>query len=555
MTNGTGIPNVGGQPIFILAEGASRNKGKEAQKNSITAAKTVADAVRSTLGPKGMDKMLVDSIGDIVITNDGATILEEMQIEHPAAKMMVEVAKTQDKIVGDGTTTAVVMAGELLKKAGDLLDQEIHPTIITKGFRLAKVRALETLDKMAKPIDINDTKTMQDIATTAMTGKSAEKASDVLSKIAVDSIKSIAESNGKNIDSDNIKIEKKEGGSINDTEMINGILLDKEIVHSGMPKKKTDAKIALLSCALEVKELESDAKISIDSPEKMQAFLEEEERMLKNMIDKVIKSGADVVLCQKGIDDTPQHYLAKAGIVAARRVKKSDMDALVRATGATIVNNVNDLGAEDLGYAGLVEERKIAGDQMIFVEKCKQPKSVTILIRGGTAHVIDEVERAMEDAVKGISAALELGKVVPGGGAPEIEVARALRKYAESFKGREQLAVNAFAEAIEVIPRSLAENSGLDPIDKIANLRAQHDSGENSTIGMNVFTGDVEDMLKLGIVEPLKIKLQAIKSASEASEMILRIDDMIFSGSSDKGGAGMPGMAGMPPGGMPPGMM
>jgi len=549
MTNGN--PALGGQPIFILADGATRSRGKDAQKNSIAAAKAVADAVRTTLGPKGMDKMLVDSIGDIVITNDGATILDEMQIEHPAAKMMVEVAKTQDKIVGDGTTTAVVIAGELLKKAGDLLDQDIHPTVMTKGFRIAKFKALEVLERMSKPININDTKIMQEIATTAMTGKSAEKASEELAKISVDAIKKVADvDNSKSrVDTDNIKIEKKEGDSINDTKLIDGILIDKEIVHSAMPKKAKNAKIALLSCALEVKELESDAKISIDSPEKMQAFLDEESKMLRNMVDKIIQSGAKVVFCQKGIDDTPQHYLAKAGILAARRVKKSDMDALTRATGANVVNNINDLGSDDLGNAGLVEERKVAGDQMIFVEECKQPKAITILIRGGTEHVIDEVERAMEDAVKGIASALELGKIVPGGGATEIEVARELRKYAESLKGREQLAVNAFAEAVEIIPKSLAENAGLDPIDKIAYLRAEHDKNENLMFGLNVFNGEIEDMLKLGIVEPLKIKLQAVKSASEAAEMILRIDDMISSGASERGAPAMP------PGGMPPGMM
>ncbi len=552
MTNGN--LQFGGQPIFILADGSTRNRGKDAQKNNIAAAKAVADAVRTTLGPKGMDKMLVDSIGDITITNDGATILDEMQIEHPAAKMMVEVSKTQDKIVGDGTTTAVVIAGELLKKAGDLLDQNIHPTVITKGFRIAKLKALEVLEKMAKPVNINDTKILQQIATTAMTGKSAEKASEELSGIAVEAIKKIADVNGDVVvvDSDNIKIEKKEGDSINDTKLIDGILIDKEIVHSGMPKKKKDAKIALLNCALEIKDLESDAKISIDSPEKMQAFLDEEQKTLKNMVNKIINSGANVVFCQKGIDDTPQHYLAKAGIIAARRVKKSDIDALARATGASIINNVNDLTAEDLGYAGIVEERRVAGDQMIFVEECKQPKAVTILIRGGTEHVIDEVERAMEDAVKGITSALELGKVVPGGGATEIHVAKLLRKYADGLKGREQLAVNAFAEAVEVIPRSLAENAGMDPIDIIANLRAHHDKENSEMIGVDIFTGEVVDMFTKGVIEPLKIKLQAIKSAAESAEMILRIDDTISAGASEKG---MP--AGMPPagGGMPPGMM
>jgi len=550
MTNG--LSQLGGQPIFILSEGSTRNRGKDAQRNSIAAAKAVADAVRSTLGPKGMDKMLVDSIGDVIITNDGATILQEMQIEHPAAKMMVEVAKTQDKIVGDGTTTAVVIAGELLKKAGDLLDQEIHPTVITKGFRMAKAKAIDVLNEIAQPVAIDDEKLLQQIAATAMTGKSAEKASETLSEISVNAIKRVAETEGgkTTVNTDNIKIEKKEGDSINDTTLIDGVLVDKEIVHSAMPKKAKDAKIALLSCALEMKELESDAKISIDSPEKMQAFMDEEERALKKMVDKIKESGATAVFCQKGIDDTPQHYLAKAGIIAARRVKKSDMDALARATGASIINNVNDLTAEDLGYAGIVEERRVAGDEMIFVEKCKQPKAVTILIRGGTEHVIDEVERAMEDAVKGIASALELGRIVPGGGATEIEVAKALRKYAESFKGREQLAVNAFADAIEVIPRSLAENAGLDPIDKIAFLRAQHEQHENMVMGLNVFNGEIEDMIKAGIIEPLKIKMQAIKSASESAEMILRIDDMISAGSGGKAPD-----AGMPPGGMPPGMM
>ncbi len=542
MTNG----QVGGQPIFILPEGALRSKGKEAQRTNIAAAKAVADAVKSTLGPKGMDKMLVDSMGDIVITNDGATILEEMNIEHPAAKMMVEVAKTQDREVGDGTTTAVVIAGELLKKSEDLLDQEIHPTVITKGFRMAKVKALEVLKSIAKDVSLEDEKILKQLAQTAMTGKSAEKASDKLADVAVKAIKKVAEkTNGKYVvDVDNVKIEKKEGGSINDTELIEGILIDKEVVHAAMPKKVENAKIALIESALEVKSLESDAKINIDSPEKMQAFLDSEERMLREMVDTVVNSGANVLFCQKGIDDTAQHYLAKAGILAARRVKKSDMEKLARATGAKVVTNINDLSSNDLGYAGIVQERKVSGDEMIFVEKCKQPKAVTILIRGGTEHVVDEVERAMEDAIKGIGAALELGKFVAGGGAPEIEVARELRKYAESFKGREQLAVNAFAEAIESIPRSLAENAGLDPIDKLANLRAQHDE-KKVMAGLNVFSGMVEDMLANGVVEPLKIKLQAIQSAAEAAEMILRIDDMISASGSEKNSSSPQ----MPPGG------
>jgi thermosome len=543
---------MGGQPILILPEGTLRNRGKDAQRMNISAARLVADTVKTTLGPKGMDKMLVDSLGDVVITNDGATILSEMQIEHPSAKMMVEVAKTQDNDVGDGTTTAVVLAGELLKKSEDLLDQEIHPTVITKGFRMAKIKALEILNKISVGVDISDRKTLQKIAETAMSGKSAEKASEELAEMAVNAIIKVAEINGPKveIDTDNIKMEKKAGGSINDTKLINGILIDKEVVHSGMPKTVGKAKILLIDSALEVKELEGDAKISIDSPDKFQLFMEQEEKMLREMVKKVTGSGANVVLCQKGIDDNAQHYLSKAGILAARRVKKSDMEALSRATGAKIVTNLNELSREDLGYAGLVAERKVAGDEMIFVEECRTPKAVTILIRGGTEHVVDEVERAMEDAVKGIAAALELKKAVAGGGATEIEIARNLRKYADSFQGREQLAVNAFADAIEVIPRALAENAGLDPIDKLANLRSEHDKGHVNS-GLDVFTGRIHDTLKAGVVEPLKIKIQAIKSASESAEMILRIDDMISSGGSGKGGppmppGGMPGMGGMP---------
>jgi len=531
------LEQFGGQPIFILPEGTLRNKGRDAQRSNIAAAKAVADAVRTTLGPKGMDKMLVDTLGDVVITNDGATILEEMHIEHPAAKMMVEVAKTQDKSVGDGTTTVAVLAGELLKKAEELLDQEIHPTIITRGFRMAKSKSLDILDGFSKKITIEDEGSLKQIANTAITGKSAEKASEELANIAVKAIKKVAEVKGTavTIDVDNIKLEKKAGGSMNDSQLISGVLIDKEVVHSAMPKKVEKAKIALLDSALEVKELEGDAKISINSPEKMQAFIDQEERMLREMVDKVAKSGANVIFCQKGIDDAAQHLMGKAGIMAARRVKKSDMESLARATGASIVSKLNDLSKNDLGYAGKVEERKIAGDQMIFVEECLQPKAVTILIRGGTEHVVDEVKRAMEDAIKGIAAALELGKTVAGGGASEIEVAKELRKYAESFKGREQLAINAFADAMEVIPRSLAENAGLDPIDKIANLRSQHDK-KGITFGLDVFSGDVQDMMKMGVIEPLKIKTQAIKSAAEAAEMILRIDDVISS-SGSKGGA------------------
>lgn len=540
--------NQGIQPIFILSEGSQRTKGKEAQKNNISAAKLVADAVRSTLGPKGMDKMLVDSLGDVTITNDGATILNEMQIEHPAAKMMVEVAKTQDEEVGDGTTTAVIIAGELLSEAEKLLDQQIHPTVITKGFRLAKFKALEIIEKLSRDISISDEKILAEIANTAMTGKSAERASERLTDLSVKAVKKVAENEGGKVfvDTENIKIEKKQGGSMGETTLIDGIILDKEVVHSGMPKKIEKAKILLLDSALEAKELEGDAKINIDSPEKLQAFLDEEEKGLRDMVNRVINSGANAVFCQKGIDDVAQHYLAKANILAARRVKKSDMDKLSRATGAKIVSNLKDLEKTELGYAGIVHERKISGDEMIFVEKCKEPKAVTILIRGGSEHVIDEVERAMEDAIKGIAAAIELGKIVPGGGAVEIHVARQLRKYADSFKGREQLAINAFAESMEVVPKSLAENGGLDPIDKIAQLRAEHDKNR-TTHGLDIFSGGVRDMFSLGVVEPMKIKLQAIKSASEVAEMILRIDDMISSGGGGHGKEPpMPPMGGGP---------
>jgi len=535
---------------LILPEGTLRSRGKDAQKNNIAAAQAIADAVRSTLGPKGMDKMLVDSLGDVVITNDGATILNEMKIEHPAAKMMVEIAKTQDKEVGDGTTTAVVFSGELLKKAGDLLDMEVHPTMITKGFILAKEKALEVLQKNAISIDIKDLKALEQIAATAMTGKSAERLSEKLAKIAVHAIKKVVTENGL-VDTDDIKLEKKAGASVEDTQLIDGVLIDKEVVHSAMPKRIEKANVFLIDSALEIKDLEGDAKISIDSPEKMQAFIDREENAIKSIIEKVKKTGATAVFCQKGIDDLAQHYLAEAGILAVRRVKKSDMEMLAKATGAKIVTNLNTAAKTDIGYAGIVEERKVSGDQMVFVEECKKPRAVTILVRGGTEHVVDEIERAMVDAVKGIGASLELGKVVAGGGAPEIEVAKELRKYADTFKGREQLAINAFADALEVIPRSLTENAGLDPIDKLANLRAYHEKATGIHGGIDVFTGEVVDMHKRGVIEALKIKFQAIKSASEAAELILRIDDIISAGSSSRedsmpqggmGGMGMPGM-------------
>ena len=525
-----------GQPVLILPEGTLRSKGKSAQQNNIAAAKAVADAVRTTLGPKGMDKMLVDSIGDIVITNDGVTILDEMEIEHPAAKMMVEVAKTQNEEVGDGTTTAVVIGGELLKKAGELLEQEIHPTVILRGYNLARDKALEILEEIAIPIDIKDREMLKKIALTSMSGKSGYAYGERLAELVVDAVQQIVEKrNGKFIvDTENIKREKKHGGSSKDTELIKGIVIDKEVVHPGMPKQVKNAKIALLDAALEIKEPETDAQIRITDPEQLQAFIEQEERMLKKMVETVADSGATVLFCQKGIDDIAQHYLAKKGILAARRVKKSDMEKLAKATGARIVTNVKDLSKEDLGYAKLVEEQKIGDEEMIFVRDCKNPKAVTILVRGGTEHVVDEVDRAIEDAVGAVASAVELGKIVAGGGAPEAEIARRLRKFAEGFSGREQLAINAFADAIEIIPRSLAENSGLDPIDTLVSLRAEHEK-RNTSIGVNVYEGGVVDMIKEGVVEPLKVKTQALKSATEAAEMILRIDDVISAAKLEKG--------------------
>lgn len=541
--------NIGGQPIFILPEGTLRQTGRDAQTRNIMAAKAVAESIRTTLGPKGMDKMLVDTIGDITITNDGATILTEMEIEHPAAKMMVEVAKTQEEEVGDGTTTAVIIAGELLKKAEGLIEQNIHPTMVIRGYRVAKQRVLEILNELGEDVSINDEEMLAKIATTAMTGKSGESAKDSLAGLAVEAVRMVADYEGNKviINKDDIKIEKKQGGSLDDSELIKGIVIDKEIVHPNMPKHVKNAKIALLDCALEVKETETSAEIRITSPDQLQAFLEQEAKMLKDMVQKVVKSGCNVVFCQKGIDDIAQHYLAKEGIVASRRVKKSDMEKLAKATGGNIASNVDELSNEDLGYAGLVEELKMAGEEMVFVRECKDPKSVTILIRGGTEHVVDEAQRAMEDAVLGIIGSLETGKIVPGGGAVEIEVARRLREYAETIGGREQLAINAFAEAVEIVPRTLAESTGSDPIDILVNLRSQHEKG-NVAHGVDVIDGKISDMHEKGVMEPLKIKTQAIKSASEAAEMILRIDDVVTAKSG--GGPPMPGG----PGGMPGGM-
>ncbi|MHC1566803.1 MAG: thermosome subunit alpha [Candidatus Syntropharchaeia archaeon] len=535
---------LGGQPILILKEGTERTRGRDAQGRNIIAAKTVASAVRTTLGPKGMDKMLVDSMGDVVITNDGATILKEMDIEHPAAKMMVEIAKTQDDEVGDGTTTAVVIAGELLKKAEDLLDQDVHPTVIASGYRMAAEKAYEVLNGLAIEISTDDEEKLKRIATTAMTGKGAEVARDKLTELAVKAVRAIAE-DGRKVDIDNVKIEKKQGGGIEDSQLIEGMILDKERVHPGMSKRVENAKIALINSALEIEKTEVDAKIEITSPDQLKLFLDEEEKMLKEMVEKISQSGANVVFCQKGIDDMVQHYLAKAGIFAVRRVKESDMKKLARATGAKVITSLEEIDEKDLGEAGLVEERKIGGDEMVFVEKCKNPKAVSILLRGGTEHVVDELERGIHDALRVIGVAIEDGKVVAGGGSTEIELALRLRDYASTVGGREQLAIEAFSDAIEIIPRSLAENAGLDPIDMLVALRSSHEGGSKNA-GLDVFKGEVIDMYDAGVIEPLRVKTQAISSATEAAVMILRIDDVIAASAMKK--------PEMPPGGGPGGM-
>tara|TARA_Y100000034_G_scaffold44576_2_gene54774 strand:- start:13304 stop:14929 length:1626 start_codon:yes stop_codon:yes gene_type:complete len=534
------------QPIFILPQDTQRSQGKQAQKTNIMAAKLVAETVRTTLGPKGMDKMIVDSLNDVTVTNDGVTILEEMQIEHPTAKMIVEVAKTQEDEVGDGTTTAVVIAGELLKKAEELLEKNVHPTVLAKGYRLASEKALEVLNAMSENVSKDNVDLLKKIAITAMTGKGAEHAKDKLAEVSVKAVTNVFD-NG-NFDIDNIKIEKKTGASVDDTELVEGIILDKERVHAGMPKKVENAKIALIDCAIEIKNTEIDAKIQITDPMQMQAFLDQEEAMLRKMVDKIVVSSANVICCQKGIDDLAQHFLAKKGIYAVRRVKKSDMEKLARATGGSIISNLEDLSEKDLGKSGLVEESKVGDEEMTFVKQCVNPKSVTILVRGGTDHVIDEIKRALDDAVGDLAAAMKNGKIVAGAGATEIEVSKEIRRFAESLSGREQLAVTKFAEALEIIPVTLAENAGLDPINVLTELKAAHDQGQKWA-GINVFTGKVVDAWQAGVIEPLKIKTQAISSASEVAVMILRIDDVIAGGTSSNETVPT-GPGGMPPGGM-----
>jgi archaeal chaperonin len=540
----------GQTPILVLKEGTKREKGRGALSNNIQAAKAIADSVRSTLGPRGLDKMLVDSMGDVVVTNDGVTILKEMDVEHPAAKMLVEVAKTQDQEAGDGTTTAVILAGELLKRAEELIEQNIHPTIISQGYRLASSKALELLQASSHPVAIADTETLKRIAVTSMSSKSVSFNREMLGEIAVKAVTAVAEkkSSGYNVDLDNIQLIKKQGGQMADTSLIEGVIVDKEKVHSGMPSRVESPKIALLDAALEIKKTEIDAKIEINDPNQLNAFLQEEENMLRRMVEQVKKSGANVVLCQKGIDDLAQHFLAKEGIYAVRRVKKSDMEKLAKATGANIVSKVSELSPEDVGSAGLVEERKIGDDALTFVTGAKKAKAVSVLIRGGTEHVIDEIERSLDDALNVVATAVEDGRFVFGGGATAAELALHLRDEAAKIGGREQMAFETFAEALETVPRTLAENAGLDPIDILIELRKAHKSGQKNA-GVNVLAGKVDDMQSLQVIEPIRVGRQAIESATDAAVMILRIDDVIASKSSPppsgKGGPGGMGGEGM----------
>ena len=532
------LANAGGQPILILREGATRTRGEEAQSMNIEAARAVANAVRTTLGPKGMDKMLVDSIGDVVITNDGATILKEMDIEHPAAKMVVEVAKAQDDEVGDGTTTAAVLVGELLKESEELLSEDVHPTVIAAGFTLAARKAAELLNEMAFA---GDDATLKNVAMTAITGKGAEMMLGKIADIVVEAVRLVAEDvdGKKTVDPDDISVVRRYGASVDDSKLVRGLIIDKEKVHPLMPTTVKNAKIALLNVGLEIEKTEIDAKIEINDPGQMQSFWDEEERRLEAIADKVIASGANVVFCQKGIDDLVQHFLAKAGILAGRRIKKSDMKRLEKATGGKITDTLEDM--TQLGHAGLVQERKVGDNEMIFVEESKNPKAVSILLRGSIEHVVDEMDRAVNDALKVVALTLENNQVLAGGGAPEIELAMALRDYATTFGGREQLSVRAFANAMEIIPKTLVENSGGDPLDKLVELRSAHESGDkNAGIAAD---GEVRDMLALNVIDPLRVKLNAVESATEAANMILRIDDIIAASSEqpDLGGEG-PGM-------------
>jgi len=538
-----------GQPVLILKEGSSQNRGKEAQHNNIAAAKLIAEVVRTSIGPRGMDKMLVDSLGDVTITNDGATMLKEIDVQHPAAKMLVEVSKTTDNEVGDGTTSAVILAGALLEKAEELLDKDVHPTVIVDGYTKASRTALESLREVAEKIDPQDKGWLNKIARTSMQTKLVAKEAQFLADMIVDAILAVAEKadKGFKVDIDNVKVEKKPGGALGDTKLVQGIVLDKEVVHSGMPKRVEKAKIALVSAPFEIEKTEFDAKLNINDPAMMKRFLDEETKMLKGMVDKMTQVGATVVVCQKGIDDIAQHYLAKAGILAVRRAKESDMTKLGKATGARVVNNFEDLSEKDLGYAAVVEERKVEEDRWVFVEGCRNPKAVTILIRGGTQRIVDEAERSVHDALMVTKDVVEKPSVVAGGGAPEAEAAYRVMKWSEKLTGREQLAAQKFAEALESIPIALAENAGMDPIDAQVDFRAKH-AEDGKWFGIEAADGKVKDMYQKQIFEPLSVKEQVIRSATEAASMILRIDDVIAA--SKMKAPPMPPGGGGGPGGM-----
>jgi thermosome len=536
-----------GQQVIVLKEDTDRQRGRDARRSNMMAAQIIAEVLKTTLGPKGMDKMLIDSLGDITITSDGATVLEEIDVQHPAAKMMIEVAKTQDKEVGDGTTTSVLLAGALLGKASELIDDNIHPSIIITGYQAASEKALEALEAAAIDVDMEDHETLMKLSNTSIRGKAVSNARDHLSGVVIEAIKQIIEHRNGDViaDVDNVQIVKKEGGSLRETALVKGIIVDKEVVHAGMPKKIKGAKIALIDTPLEVKKTEFDAEIRITSPESIKAFLDQESDMLKKKVDQVVATGANVVFCQKGIDDMAQHYLAKAGVLGSRRVKKSDMEKLAKATGGKVINNLADLKVEDLGLCGAVEEKKVGNDKMIFVEECKDPQAVAIFIRAGLERMLDEAERALNDALYVISDVAEVPKMVSGGGSIEMEMAKAVREYAATVGGREQLAIEAFAEALEVIPRTLSENAGLDILDTMVAMKAAHAKKGGASMGVNVFDEGVIDMLKEGVVEPMVVKEQAIKSGIEVASMILRIDDVVAARSGGMGGPGGP------PGGMP----
>jgi len=532
-------------PIVLLKEGTSETKGNQAQRNNITAAKTVAEIVRTSLGPRGMDKMLVDTLGDVTISNDGATILKEIDVQHPSAKMMVEISKSTDNEVGDGTTSTVVLAGSLLEKAEELITKNVHPTVVVEGFKKASQKAIETLKEIATKVDPTDKAFLNKIAKTSMASKMVSADSKELADMVVDAVLAVAEKSGDKykIDIDNVKVEKKAGGSIRDTEFIHGVVLDKEVVHGGMPKRIENAKIAVINSPLEIEKTEFDAKININSPDQMQKFIDEENKMLKAMVDKVMAAGANVLLCQKGVDDIAQHYLANAGILAVRRIKESDMYKLAKATGARIVNNLDELSASDLGYAKLAEERKVETDKWVFVEECKNPKSVSILIRGGSQRVVDEAERSVHDAIMTVKDVVEYPYVLVGGGAPEAIASMKLRDWASSLSGRAQLAAEKFADGIETIPIVLAENAGMDPLDTQVQLRSKSTSGK-TRFGIDVLNGKVADLAAKDIYEPLAVKEQVINAATEAACMILRIDDVIAASKSKdmpKPGGGMGG--------------